>query len=404
MTWDKTLPLGTALANTGDDSIREMKADLEDALSAEGTFPGSDTANPVYIHTPSYGDTAGRPATNLYTGRLYYNTTTETIQRYNGSGWDDILLIKDATVTAAKLAAAVAGDGLVGGAGTALAVDPDGTTLELSAADGTGKVRIKDLGVSEGKLAANAVVEGKIDNNAVAAGKLKTGTGSSSSGQYVQMNDYCFFPSLASWVGNDALTTWTNGSGDPGNDTIGRFGQGNTQLHEIQWRYVTASDNPRIWALLDKDGNVTGTWESEDPPNQLDWDIDGEINPLEGNEGEAVKCEIVPFEDSLRLFNALDEDDKAAALERMKRFVLRKPWRIDPRPAGSIDEILSGIPNQKKPMAHLLAFRAVVGRLHPAHTLKRTFEFSKADKRLVPKKEHVSLIRAMKTKHIRGGI
>jgi len=65
--------------------------------------------------------------------------------------------LDDASVTSAKLAAAVAGDGLAGGAGTALSVNVDGTTLEIN----SDALRIKDLGVSTAKLAALAVTREK---------------------------------------------------------------------------------------------------------------------------------------------------------------------------------------------------------------------------------------------------
>lgn len=59
--------------------------------------------------------------------------------------------IADGAVTAAKIAAAVAGAGLTGGAGTALAVVVDDSTLEIA----TDTVQIKDLGVTAAKLAVS---------------------------------------------------------------------------------------------------------------------------------------------------------------------------------------------------------------------------------------------------------
>ncbi len=76
--------------------------------------------------------------------------------------------LADAAVTAAKLAAAVAGDGLTGGAGSALAVNPDGTTLEINA----DAVRVKDAGISAAKLATDAVETLKIKDLNVTTGKL----------------------------------------------------------------------------------------------------------------------------------------------------------------------------------------------------------------------------------------
>lgn len=57
--------------------------------------------------------------------------------------------VADGAVTAIKLAATVAGDGLVHSTTTGLAVNVDGSTLEIS----TDQVRIKDSGVTNAKLA-----------------------------------------------------------------------------------------------------------------------------------------------------------------------------------------------------------------------------------------------------------
>lgn len=41
-------------------------------------------------HTFLFGNTAARPAAG-YDGRIYFNTQTNTLQRDNGSSWDDIV-------------------------------------------------------------------------------------------------------------------------------------------------------------------------------------------------------------------------------------------------------------------------------------------------------------------------
>jgi hypothetical protein len=58
--------------------------------------------------------------------------------------------IADGNVTANELAAAVAGDGLVGGGGTALSVNVDNSTLEINA----DALRVKNAGITAAKLAA----------------------------------------------------------------------------------------------------------------------------------------------------------------------------------------------------------------------------------------------------------
>jgi hypothetical protein len=80
--------------------------------------------------------------------------------------------IAAASVTAAKVAAEVAGSGLVGGAGDALAVNVDDSTLEIQ----SDAVRVKDLGVTASKLAANSVTTAKITDANVTNAKLDYST------------------------------------------------------------------------------------------------------------------------------------------------------------------------------------------------------------------------------------
>lgn len=94
MTWDIATPDGSEAASQGDNRIRELKTDLQNALrgqassGTEAVFPGSDTANPVFRYRGLKGTTAARPAAGQY--GLYINETLNTIQRDNGSSWVDI--------------------------------------------------------------------------------------------------------------------------------------------------------------------------------------------------------------------------------------------------------------------------------------------------------------------------
>ncbi len=95
MTWDTTTPAGTEAVSQGDDRIREFKVDVQAGLRANdatlgnaGAFPGSDTANPKFHYRGLKGTTAQRPAAGNY--GLYFNTDTGTLQRDNGSTWEDI--------------------------------------------------------------------------------------------------------------------------------------------------------------------------------------------------------------------------------------------------------------------------------------------------------------------------
>ena len=79
----------------------------------------------------------------------------------------DALRVKDAGITSAKLASAVAGNGLSGGAGTALAVNVDGSTLEIS----SDSLRIKDSGVTESKIDYTTVPKQTVSTSNPSGGK-----------------------------------------------------------------------------------------------------------------------------------------------------------------------------------------------------------------------------------------
>lgn len=80
----------------------------------------------------------------------------------------DTLQVKDGGIGAGQLAAAVAGNGLSGGAGNALAVNVDNSTIEIS----SDALRVKDAGITTDKINALAVSTGKIANLAVTTSKL----------------------------------------------------------------------------------------------------------------------------------------------------------------------------------------------------------------------------------------
>lgn len=123
-TWDVTTPAGTEAKSLGDDRIRELKTDIQTSLRHEGDFPGPDTANPRFIYTPSSGTTAQRPtgSTNTAAGMFYVNSSSGCIEQYNGSSWNCVQAIS----------ATDAGSGLVGGAGSPLAVNLDPLLFQVT--------------------------------------------------------------------------------------------------------------------------------------------------------------------------------------------------------------------------------------------------------------------------------
>ena len=85
----------------------------------------------------------------------------------------------------------------------------------------------------------------------------------------VTMQDYCFFPNMGSDL-NSYFSVWMYGTIAASNYT-GQFSIFNENAsprnYSIYWRYITASDEPFIYAVRDKGtGTVIGVWSCEDPP------------------------------------------------------------------------------------------------------------------------------------------
>lgn len=76
--------------------------------------------------------------------------------------------IQDAAVDESKLASSVAGNGLSGGAGTALAVSVDDSTIEIN----SDSLRLKDGGISAAKMGSNSVNTAQLVADSVTASKI----------------------------------------------------------------------------------------------------------------------------------------------------------------------------------------------------------------------------------------
>ena len=107
-------------------------ADADERDAAFGGFTG--TAPNIVLTEPALG------VENK--GRICYLQDEDKIYIWSGTAWNPQLAlietdavteskILNGSVTAAKIASAVAGSGLSGGAGTALAVNVDGSTIEI---------------------------------------------------------------------------------------------------------------------------------------------------------------------------------------------------------------------------------------------------------------------------------
>lgn len=130
----------------------------------------------------------------LVTSIETFLNTTKLDQDNIQSGGIATANLADACVTAAKIASAVAGDGLSGGAGTALSVSVDDVGIEISA----DTLQLKDSGVVTAKINDSAVTTDKLNDGAVTAAKKAalgqqvssaSGSISSTSDSYSDMNN-----------------------------------------------------------------------------------------------------------------------------------------------------------------------------------------------------------------------
>ena len=129
-------------------------------------------------------------------------------------------------------------------------------------------------GLNAAHLTAGTVPTAQLANR-VGTGALRTGTGSCTSNLSMNctMHDYSFFPSLVSNCTRqlNMLTLSTLPT-----NTIGRFhvpgtcGTSTNHGNRAYWRYVTSSDRPSVWIMVDGDGGIVSFWEAEDPVSNDD--------------------------------------------------------------------------------------------------------------------------------------
>lgn len=221
---------------------------------------------------------------------------------------------------------------------------------------------------------------------------LSTGTGYVSGGGGVSvpvtMNDYNFFPSIETHSGTDAVNTFP--STDSG-DTVGRFSKGNSQAYDIRWRYVTSSDNPRMWAVVDKSGAILHLWESEDPANHADMVEEDapELCPFSESmllDGQKIVSIPTPELKEIKGFLAkTPEAFRAHSHNRCSKRFMRKNWIQDQHLKGAKEtaEIIDVVQPDKQRMARQWMLRSLAGRGNVAKMIREICKFSPGDGRLI---------------------
>lgn len=194
-TGQQNINIGTAdNANDGDvlraafRKVRKMFAEIygdTDAENLTDTETVPSTSFDTHI-TEKIEDTVGA----MFSGGTQTNVT---VTYDDSDGTIDLNVSADITdvnagagMTGTNEGGGAATLNVIGGDGITVNADEveatvDGTTLELSASDGSGAIRIKDLGVSTAKLAADSVTNAKmaddaIDHDQLAARYTESGT------------------------------------------------------------------------------------------------------------------------------------------------------------------------------------------------------------------------------------
>jgi hypothetical protein len=144
-------------------------------VSSEGVMTAIDADNLTTL-SPSDPATAtfgfGRVAADLIDGDLRFVMAGGASYVYDADAaqWDNAgaAIIGEGAVGVDEISSAIAGAGLLGGSGSALSVNVDDTGIEIS----SDALRLKDGGVSAGKLGTNAVTTAKIADANVTTAKL----------------------------------------------------------------------------------------------------------------------------------------------------------------------------------------------------------------------------------------
>ena len=141
------------------------------------------------------------------------------------------------------------------------------------AANAVGASEIAANAVGASEIAANAVGASEIAANAVGAAELRTASANTSGTgtTRITMHEYSFVPSVDISTSNNCDTRdetrlqpypTTGSTSTSGTFTVRASGQCTVTA---RWRYITTSDTPSVWAVVDPTGAVVSLWEAEDP-------------------------------------------------------------------------------------------------------------------------------------------
>jgi hypothetical protein len=120
----------------------------------------------------------------------------------------------------------------------------------------------------QGSTVVGALTATSLSGAIVGTGNLKTAVGAVTGSNYqgtVIFNDYSFFPNFQATTGSSFESLGLSHSLDDAT-YVGKCAISTDDAFVIRWRYITATDTPTVWILIDPDSNeVLATWVSDDP-------------------------------------------------------------------------------------------------------------------------------------------
>jgi hypothetical protein len=233
-------------AHIADDQVTYAKIQN---VSATDRLLGRDTASAGNIEELTLDDTleftgSGGIQRAALTGDVTATAGSNTTAI--AAGAVDTTELADEAVTAAKIDTTVAGAGLTGGAGTALTVVADDSTLEVS----SDQVRIKADGVTNDELADDAVTVAKIGYEAwTSYVPVLSGTGwaivnGTITGRYVQIGGTVHAKVHIAWGSGS-----TSGAGEPNITVPVAHAAGFTAYGRGEATDAAAFDYPLTWKV-----------------------------------------------------------------------------------------------------------------------------------------------------------
>ena len=155
----------TSITSTGVTATNFVNSGAVADTKITGSFTGSFTG--AFVGTTDLPDLVSG---NGLSGGPYDGSVTKTFTVANDGSTIGVgasgIKVADAGITETQLATSVAGDGLAGGAGTALSVQVDDSSIEINA----DSLRVKALGIT------NAMLGGSIANNKLANSNVTVGS------------------------------------------------------------------------------------------------------------------------------------------------------------------------------------------------------------------------------------